>query len=104
MKDRENPYTFGIWKVKPGKEEEFRKEWTAFAEWSSRNQIGAGTAYLLVDVDSPQTFISYGAWMNADLIAAWRGTPEFHAFAQRVRVLCDSFEPHLMTLVAMTGQ
>jgi heme-degrading monooxygenase HmoA len=93
MEDRQQLYTVGIWTAKEGKEDEFAREWTEFARWTSEHQPGAADAYLLQDAAHPQRFISFGPWESAERIDAWRATPEFKAFGARARELCDEFQP-----------
>lgn len=100
MEQTHTLYTLGNWTVKSGNEVAFIAEWKRFADWSANHCGGAGTAYLLQDVEHPHMFISYGPWDNADAIKAWRGTPEFQAFVGSVRRLCENFVPHSMKLAA----
>jgi quinol monooxygenase YgiN len=99
----QQPYTLGIWKVKPGNEENFLSQWKAFAIWTSQNQPEAGTGCLLRDLDDPQKFISFGPWRDSAAIDRWRSTPEFRAFVGRVKALCEGFEPHSMEVVAIVN-
>ncbi|HZY10807.1 MAG TPA: antibiotic biosynthesis monooxygenase family protein [Bacteroidota bacterium] len=100
MTNLNQPYTLGRWFVKPGNEETFIAEWKSFARWTSTNQPGAGTGYLLQDPEHPHEFISFGAWDNVEVIKAWRQRPEFKAFVDRVKPLCDDFQPHTLRLAA----
>ncbi len=93
MEDRQQLYTVGIWTAKEGKEDEFAREWAAFARWTSEHQPGAADAYLLQDAAHSQRFISFGPWESAERIDAWRATPEFKAFGDRAGELCDEFQP-----------
>ncbi len=97
------PYTVGLWTVKPGKEKEFIAEWDAFAQWTSKNQPGAQTGYLLQDPRSPENFISFGPWENEAAINRWRDSPEFKAFAVKAKELCSEFQPRSLMLVATSG-
>lgn len=94
------PFTLGVWKVKPGNEDTFISEWRAFAHWTAEHQAGALRAALLQDSDRPEQFISFGPWENTEAIKAWRERPEFTAFVSKARQLCDEFEPHSLMLVA----
>jgi heme-degrading monooxygenase HmoA len=98
------PYTLGNWSVKPGNEEAFIAEWTAFASWTSQNFPGAGIGYLLQDAEHPQQFVSYGSWDNPETIRRWRERPEFQAFAGKVKTLCDGFQPRTLRLVSTSEQ
>ena len=93
-------YTFGIWTVHPGKEAEFKRLWDEFAQWSSDHQPGGGDARLVQDLETPNRFISYGSWASAEHILAWRGTPEFKAFAAQAQKICDDFRPGRYKLVS----
>lgn len=100
MTNLNQPYTLGRWFVKPEHGERFIEEWKSFARWTSANQSGAGTAYLLQDPDHPHQFISFGAWDNLEAISAWRQRHEFKSFVNRAKSLCDDFQPHTWRLAA----
>jgi heme-degrading monooxygenase HmoA len=97
------PYTLGVWSVKLGNEKTFIAEWKAFADWTAKNQPGAGTGHLLQDPERPNQFVSFGPWESVDAIKSWRERAEFKAFVSRVRELCDDFQPRSLTLVAVSG-
>ncbi len=102
MDKTRQPYTVGIWIVKPGKTEPFIREWETFAKWTAENISGSGTGYLLQDTANPEKFISFGPWESAEAVRIWRERPEFTAFAAKARELCAEFQPHSMTLVTST--
>lgn len=70
-------YTLGVWMVKPGQEDLFILEWTAFAQWTGLDISGSGRGYLLQDEKNPFRFISYGSWMDEETIMKWRGSDAF---------------------------
>ena len=93
-------YTLGMWKVKLGREAEFVKTWKDFAEWTSKNQMGASEAVLLRDVEQPQKFISFGPWRNKEAVQAWRKRPEFGEFVKQARELCEEMQPNMLKVAA----
>ncbi len=97
------PYTVGLWTARPGKENAFIAEWEAFAQWTSKNQPGAKTGYLLRDSKNPGKFVSFGPWENEESINRWRERPEFKAFAAKAKELCTEFVPQSLVLVATSG-
>src|SRR5512140_3451656 len=97
-------YTVGIWTARPGKEKAFIAEWESFAQWTSKNQPGAQTGYLLQDARHPEQFISFGPWESEKAINNWRETPEFKAFGAKVRDLCTEFQPRSLALVASSEE
>jgi len=97
-------YTLGIWETKVGKEAEFIETWQSFAEWTSQNQPGASIGKLLQNEETPQRFVSFGPWEDAESIAEWRNQPQFKEFAAKVRDLCVDFEPQNMILVAHSSR
>lgn len=92
-------FTLGIWKTKAGREAEFIEAWQSFADWTSVSQRGAGEGTLLQDKDTPQKFVSFGPWEDAECVAEWRTQPQFSEFVKKVGELCEAFEPHNMILV-----
>jgi quinol monooxygenase YgiN len=94
------PYTHGVWTVKPGREEQFVAAWTELAEWSFREVPGSVWAKLLRDSSTPNRFISFGPWEDLDAIDRWRAHPGWQERVQRLRELLEGFEPSTLELVA----
>ena len=69
-------YTNGTWKVKPGEEDAFVQEWTAFATWAS-GMPGSGTFRLVRDTDDPSHYMSFASWESYEAHASWKATSEF---------------------------
>lgn len=93
------PYTFGSWRVKAGREEEFVAAWQEFADWTATQGL-ASKAQLLRDHEDPSLFVSLGPWESLDTIARWRSLPGFHDRIVALHALLDSFEPRTLELVA----
>jgi quinol monooxygenase YgiN len=100
MSDLGQLYTSGSWITNPGKEDEFRRAWAEFAQWSSEHKLGVGTPLLLQDLDTSNRFLSFGPWDSKEQIAAWRATPEFAAFLAKAKELCEEVKPSTLRLVA----
>ena len=103
MEDHNQPkeiYTLGIWTIKPGKENDFIKEWTSFAHWMSKHLSGARKGHLLQDEKNPLRFISFGPWENEDEMQKWRDSKEFKEFIAKVIELCDDFQPNTLKVVS----
>lgn len=97
--DEKQIYTLGVWTTKAGKEDEFITLWQSFADWTTNHMSGAGKGTLLQSADHPRRFISFGPWKDAESVSSWRQQPEFKAFAEKARELCDEFEPQTMLQV-----
>jgi len=104
MTSKNHPYTVGLWTVKPGKEKAFIAEWVEFAQWTSKNQPGAQTGYLLQDAKHPEQFISFGPWESEEAYNNWRERPEFKAFGLKVRDLCTEFQPRSLAVVGSSEE
>ncbi len=104
MGESNQPYTLGIWTVRPGKGASFVKVWEEFAKWTAQNIAGSGTGYLLQDSANPEKYISFGQWESGEAVSVWRERPEFKAFAAKARDLCSEFQPHSMMLVASSEE
>jgi heme-degrading monooxygenase HmoA len=95
----ETHYTHTTWSVKPDLEEEFVHRWSEWAEWSHREGLDA-PALLLRDLDSPGTFISFGAWQSVAAVKNWRTLSGYNERVARLRELVDSFEPRTLEVTA----
>ena len=95
-------YTNGTWKVKPGEEDAFVAEWTAFVTWAS-GRPGSGTFRLVRDTDDPSHYMSFASWESYEAQASWKATPEFKEGIGRVRSHCDDFRPLVFELVTQIG-
>ena len=94
------PYTFGVWIVRPGREHDFVAGWRELAEWTAANSPGAGISRLLQDEDQPTRFISIGPWDDKDAIAAWRSRLGYQERIAKLRDLLETFTPANLELRA----
>lgn len=101
--DLNQPYTFGIWTVKPGKESEFSKLWATFADSTTLSYSAIGKAYLLRDIENPSKFISFGVWDSIDTVLKWRNSEGFKTFVANAMRLCEDFQPLNLKLVYATN-
>jgi quinol monooxygenase YgiN len=70
-------YSSGVWIVKEGKEEEFKRRWQAGADAVSL-EFPDVKFMLLQDHDNPRRFVSLGeGWRNVEQIEAARSSPAF---------------------------
>lgn len=93
-------YTYGVWVVKSGREEEFIVRWRELAEWTVANVPGAGVARLLQDEGHPGRFFSIGPWESREAIASWRSLLGFQERLGRLRELLETFTQATLTLRA----
>jgi heme-degrading monooxygenase HmoA len=85
-------YTLGVWRVKPGCEDDFVASWDALAQWTlDRGFDTHGT--LVRDRSDPQRFVSFGPWRSVEDTERWRAEPEFQERVARLEALLESFEP-----------
>jgi heme-degrading monooxygenase HmoA len=95
-------YTSGAWIVKPGEEDAFVAEWTAFATWAS-SMPGSRTFRLVRDVDDPRKYTSFAPWESFEAQHDWKELPEFRERLMRVRRHCEDFQPSTLELVAQVA-
>ncbi len=95
----ENIFSAGIWTVKPGREEEFHRRFTDFANWTAEHQKGVMSVVLVRDIDLGNVFISFGPWADLESIREWRRTPGFSDAFRDFRELCEKIEPHTLRRV-----
>jgi len=94
------PYTFGVWIVKPGREDDFVAGWRELAEWTAGNAPGAGIGRLLQDEDQPTRFISIGPWDDKDALAASRSQLGVQERIAKLREMLETFTPANLELRA----
>ena len=94
------PYSYGVWIVKPGREEDFLAGWRELAEWTAANAPGAGVARLLQDEQQPSRFISIGLWDDKEASAAARSQLGFQERVGRLRALLETYTPANLELRA----
>jgi heme-degrading monooxygenase HmoA len=94
------PYSYGVWIVKAGREEDFVAGWRELAEWTAANAPGAGIGRLFQDENQPHRFISVGAWDDKDAIAAWRSQLGFQERIGKLRDMLETFTPATLMLRA----
>jgi heme-degrading monooxygenase HmoA len=93
------PYTHTNWVVKEGREAEFVKRWSDWANWTRRQGL-ATQAMLLRDADDPQRFVSFGPWESMQAVRNWRAEAGYHERVARLREVVDHFEPRTLEVVA----
>ena len=90
-------YTYAVWIVRSGCEDEFVARWREMAEWTAENVPGSGTARLLQDEDHPGRFISLGPWESREAVSSWRSLLGFQERIGRMRELLETFTRSTMT-------
>ena len=90
-------YTYAVWIVKSGCEDEFVSRWREMAEWTAENVPGSGTARLLQDEDHPGRFISLGPWESREAVSSWRSLLGFQERIGRMRELLETFTRSTLT-------
>ena len=95
----ETTYTHTTWHVQPGREEEFVERWREWVGWSRREGFEA-QALLLRDLESPQTFVSFGPWESVAAVRNWRTLPGYGERVARLSEVLESFEPRTFEIAA----
>jgi quinol monooxygenase YgiN len=95
------PYTHGVWHVKPGRADEFIAAWTEFAAWSLEQAQGVSWGVLLRDTANVNRLVGVGAWATFEDIEFWRWDPEFEQWFARLEEMVDDVEFSTMELVAV---
>ena len=91
-------YTSGVWKPRPGEEDEFLAAWTEFARWGS-GLDGAGPFRLLRDLRQEGTFVSVVPWESMEAVRGWKDSPDFKLHMSRVQEHVAEFSPTELEVV-----
>jgi quinol monooxygenase YgiN len=93
-------YTSGVWVVKEGHEDEFRRLWQAGADQGSL-QVSGITFRLLHDRENPLRFVSIaGPWRNAEQIESARALPGYREAMAGIDEIAESSELSTYELAA----
>lgn len=95
-------WTHGKWVVKPGREDDFIRAWSALGDWTIATYPGAA-GRLLRDPEQPNVFISFGPWPDRTAAAEWRSSEGFREAFGVIEETLQSFEPGLFDLVMAKG-
>jgi heme-degrading monooxygenase HmoA len=100
MTKMEQPFAYGVFTVKPGKETAFIAAWEEFAK-SIMVRYGTQdmSVRLLQDTDNPRQFLTSGPWESFERITQWRNSREFKDFMIKLRDICDEIHPHIAKLI-----
>ena len=97
------PYTHGVWRVKPGRADDFVAAWAELAEWTAQPVSGARRATLLRDLADSDRFVSFGPWESLEAIEAWRSLEGFKERVGQISEMLVGFEPFTLELVVEQG-
>jgi len=92
------PYTHTTWHVKAGREDEFVERWDEWVAWSREQGLDV-PALLLRDLESPQTFVSFGPWESVAAVRSWRARPGYQERVARMLEVLEHFEPRTLEVV-----
>jgi heme-degrading monooxygenase HmoA len=98
-----NVWTHGVWRVKPGREDDFVEVWREMAREGMAELDTVEPPTLLRDRERPGEFISFGPWPNVDEVERFRSSSVFHRGQERMRELLESFTPRTLDEVSRGG-
>jgi len=98
------PHTFGSWRVKAGREDDFVAAWHDMAGWTEDDIHHLGGGRLLQDQEDPSRFYSFGSWESNEAIETWRERPGFRQRIAAMGDLLESFEIRTLELRAEVGE
>lgn len=94
-------YTLGVWRVRPGKQNEFIASWKALGEIFFQLPHPPGPKGTLIQsLSDPELLYSFGPWNCLEDIEEMRSDPRAQAGIQRLRDLCTEATPGAFRVVA----
>ena len=91
-----NVWTHGVWRVKPGREDDFVEVWREMAREGMAELDTVEPPTLLRDRERPGEFISFGPWSNLEEVDRFRSSAAFRRGQERMRELLESFTPRTL--------
>jgi heme-degrading monooxygenase HmoA len=97
----ESVYTLGVWRVKPGREDEFIEAWKGLGKLFSQLPMPPGGKGTLVQsLTDPLLFYSFGEWSSMEAIQAMRKDATAQEGIKKVAELCTEATPGSFRMVA----
>ncbi len=96
-------YTLAMWRVKPGREEEFIQAWREDLGAYFLSLPGAIGGTLLRSVEDPRLFYSFGPWRSLEDIRAMRTDPRTLEVMGKLRELCEEATPGVFQRMLTIG-
>ena len=94
-------YTVGMWRVKPGQEEEFIAAWRALGEiFRGLPQPPVGKGLLVQSVADPALYYSFGPWRSLEDIQAMSQSAQVQAGLEALARHCTEAQPGAYRVVA----
>jgi heme-degrading monooxygenase HmoA len=97
-------YSFNLWKIKEGNEQEFLNVWEnelakAFVKLNPYSKTT-----LIQSMDTPSIYYSFGPWIKLDQLQAARSSEEYRTAVTKLVSLCDiSKSGSFKNLLTITG-
>jgi heme-degrading monooxygenase HmoA len=92
-------WTQGTWKIRPGREDEFVRQWRDLARLALDKFDVTTPPRFLRDRDDPSVFLSFGAWDNEETVARFRELIAPHVAA--MDELLETFETRTLDEVGL---
>jgi hypothetical protein len=92
-------WTHGVWKVKPGREDEFVSAWRTMAREAMETFDPPGPPHLFRDRDDPHIFRSFGPWNDAETVRRFRESIKPHL--ERIQELTDDFDVYALDEIGL---
>jgi heme-degrading monooxygenase HmoA len=97
----EGVYTLGVWRVKPGSEEEFIASWKRLGRvFASLPHPPSDRGRLVRSVSDPTLFYSFGPWRSEEDVEAIRENARAMEAIRELVALCDEATPGTFRVVA----
>lgn len=97
----EGVYTLGVWRVKPGSEQEFIASWKRLGRvFASLPRPPSDRGRLVRSVSDPVLFYSFGPWRSEEDVEAMRGNAGAADAVRELVALCDEATPGVFRVVA----
>jgi hypothetical protein len=97
----EGVYTLGVWRVKPGREEEFIASWKRLGRvFTSLPQPPSDRGRLVRSVTDPALFYSFGPWRRLEDVEAMRENVKAMEAVRELGTFCTESTPGVFRVVA----
>jgi hypothetical protein len=90
---QEKCYFVGDWRIKEGRELEFKEAWEDFAQWTLEQRFADHPLELFQDLAEPRRFYALWRCGAAHSVEEWTRQTKYKEFVMRMRAFCEQCTP-----------
>lgn len=92
---QEKCYFVGDWRIKEGREQEFKEAWADFAQWTLEQKFADHALELFQDLAEPRRYYALWRCGSERSVEEWTKQTGYKEFVMRMRAFCEHCTPSI---------